>query len=228
MKTFLLCLFLITIGCSDSGNKESTLPNSEDTSKLNIESMEPRIIFFGDSLTAGFGLDDYETSWPHLIQNRLAKAGHSFHITNAGVSGDTTSGGMGRIEWVLGQKPTIFVLELGANDMLRGIPPAVTKKNLQAMIQKVQSEHPNCQILLIGMQATPNMGKSYRAEFNSIYPDLAKEAGIALVPFLLEKVAGIRSLNQKDGIHPTKEGHVLLVDTVYPYILKLAEKSKKR
>jgi acyl-CoA thioesterase-1 len=217
---FILCMF----ACEKAPLSENISPKdvaqTEDTSK--------RIIFFGDSLTAGYGLDDHEKSWPHLVVSRLASEGYHFKMTNAGVSGDTSSGGLGRIDWVLSQKPNIFILELGANDMLRGISPSVTRKNLKAMIEKVQREYPDCEILILGMKATPNLGKPFRDEFDAIYSNLARDSGITLLPFLLEKVAGIRNLNQKDGIHPTEEGHGLVADTVYPYLKKLAVRSYKR
>ncbi|TGN19238.1 arylesterase [Leptospira idonii] len=217
MRAVFCVLFLsaILISCSDPSQDEKKEVSAP------VLSEEPRIIFFGDSLTAGYGLNDYEEAWPHLVTNRLKTEGHFYQITNAGVSGDTSTGGLGRLDWALSQRPSIFVLELGANDMLRGITPQVTRSNLQSMIRKVKSEYPDCKILLVGMMAMPNMGKTYAAEFNRIYPDLAKEENVPLVPFLLEKVATIRKLNQKDGIHPTAEGHKLVADYVYPYLKKL-------
>ncbi|TGN13766.1 arylesterase [Leptospira ilyithenensis] len=220
MKLFLILLFSsVLLSCSDSSKDAEN-----EITKQESDSTEPRIIFFGDSLTAGYGLLDYEEAWPHLVVSRLKKEGFGYQITNAGVSGDTTSGGLGRIDWVLSQKPDIFVLELGANDMLRGISPKVTRSNLKSMIQKVKSTYPDCKILLVGMRATPNLGKKYATEFDSIYPDLAKEEDLSFIPFLLERVATIRKLNQKDGIHPTTEGHKLVAETVYPYLKKLTGK----
>lgn len=180
-----------------------------------------RIIYFGDSLTAGYGLADFEDAWPHVLNKRINAEGYSYQMTNAGVSGDTTSGGLGRLEWVLAEKPSVFVLELGANDMLRGISPTVTKENLRSMIRQIKSQYPSTKILLVGMYATPNMGKKYGSSFNTLYPELGKEEEVPLVPFILEKVASIRKLNQKDGIHPTEAGHKLVADTVYPYLKPL-------
>lgn len=220
MRYIFLFVFLI-LGCGEKTNLDSgkeAVPNSDQKN----HSHAPRIIFFGDSLTAGYGLVDFETSWPYLVNARMKKEGLDFEMTNAGVSGDTSSGGLGRIDWVLGQKPDIFVLELGANDMLRGIPPSVTRTNLKELVQKIKREYPKCEIVLIGMRATPNLGKGFRDEFDAIYPNLAKAEGLTFVPFLLEKVAGIRKLNQKDGIHPTEEGHALVAETVYPFIKKAA------
>ncbi|TGM47880.1 arylesterase [Leptospira biflexa] len=220
MPYFLTFLFLFfALGCGKPSDQ------TQDPKTQSIESNQTkRILYFGDSLTAGYGLSNYEDAWPHVLTNRINAEGYSYQMTNAGVSGDTTSGGLGRLEWVLAEKPSIFVLELGANDMLRGISPSVTKENLRSMIRQIKSLYPNTKILLVGMMATPNMGKKYANAFNSIYPDLAKEENVPLVPFILEKVATIRKLNQKDGIHPTDAGHKLVADTVYLYIKPLLEK----
>lgn len=220
MPYFLTFLSLfIALGCGKPSDQ------TQDPKTQSIESNQTkRILYFGDSLTAGYGLSNYEDAWPHVLTNRINAEGYSYQMTNAGVSGDTTSGGLGRLEWVLAEKPSIFVLELGANDMLRGISPSVTKENLRSMIRQIKSLYPNTKILLVGMMATPNMGKKYANAFNAIYPDLAKEENVPLVPFILEKVATIRKLNQKDGIHPTDAGHKLVADTVYPYIKPLLEK----
>lgn len=216
ISLLILCFFL---ACGKPATSESENQNgSQDSNQTK------RIVYFGDSLTAGYGLTNYEDAWPHVLTNRMNAEGYSYQMTNAGVSGDTTSGGLGRLEWVLAEKPTVFILELGANDMLRGISPAVTKENLRSMIKQIKSQYPSTKILLVGMIATPNMGKKYGNAFNAIYPELAKEESVPLVPFILEKVATIRKLNQKDGIHPTEEGHKLVADTVYPYLKPLLEK----
>ncbi|GBF50491.1 GDSL-like protein [Leptospira ryugenii] len=189
----------------------------------NTKDTRPRILFFGDSLTAGYGLDDVDLAWPRLVTDALKKEGYDYQMTNAGVSGDTSSGGLGRIEWVLEERADIFVLELGANDMLRGISPEVTKKNLKSIIHEVKARYPNCSLLLVGMKATPNLGKAYQKSFDSLYLELAKEEGIELMPFLLESVAGIRKWNQKDGIHPTEEGHKLVAQTALPFFRRIAK-----
>jgi acyl-CoA thioesterase-1 len=150
---------------------------------------EKTILFFGNSITAGYGLNPSE-AFPSLIQHRLDSLNLSYKVVNAGVSGETTSGGMGRIEWILKQPPDIFVLELGANDGLRGIQLSETKKNLQSIIDQVKLKNPGTIIILAGMQIPPNMGQKYAGEFRDIYPDLAKKNGIHLVPFLLEGVGG--------------------------------------
>ncbi|MCT8333253.1 arylesterase [Leptospira sp. 85282-16] len=214
---FISFFLLLTCGnSSDQTNADASLKKEANETK--------RIIFFGDSLTAGYGLMDFEDAWPHVLTKRIQAEGYSYQMTNAGVSGDTTSGGLGRLEWVLAEKPSIFVLELGANDMLRGISPSVTKENLRSMIRQIKSQYPNTKILLVGMYATPNMGKKYASAFNAIYPELSKEEDVPLVPFILEKVASIRKLNQKDGIHPTEAGHKLVAETVYSYLKPLIVK----
>lgn len=218
---YLISLFALffLLSCGNPSDSDSN-QKTEDPNALPSK----RIVYFGDSLTAGYGLLNFEDAWPHILTNRINAEGYAYQMTNAGVSGDTTSGGLGRLEWVLAEKPSIFVLELGANDMLRGINPSVTKENLRSMIRQVKSQYPGTKILLVGMIATPNMGKKYANAFNTIYPELAKEESVPLVPFILEKVATIRKLNQKDGIHPTEAGHKLVADTVYPYLKPLLEK----
>lgn len=211
-----LTSFVLMLSLLSCGEKNQTSERKPLEEKNAI-----RILFLGDSLTAGYGLLSYEDAWPHLVVKKLQTDGHSVQLTNAGVSGDTSSGGLGRLEWVLAEKPDIFVLELGANDMLRGIPAHVTKENLRKIIQLTRAQYPDVQILLVGMYATPNLGKKFAKEFNAIYPDLAKEEFVHLLPFLLEKVAGIRKFNQKDGIHPTEAGHALVAETVYPFLQKL-------
>ena len=136
-------------------------------------------------------------------------------VINAGVSGETTSGGSARIDWILRQPIDVFVLELGANDGLRGIPVTETKKNLQLIIDKVKEKNPETILVLAGMQVPPNMGPQYSKEFREIFPSLAKENNMILIPFLLEGVGGERALNQEDGIHPTAEGHAILADNIW-------------
>jgi acyl-CoA thioesterase-1 len=172
------------------------------------------IVFFGNSLTAGYGLDPRE-AFPALIQNKLDSLGLKYSVINAGLSGETTSGGDSRVDWVLNQKPDVFILELGANDGLRGIPLDETRANLQSIIDKVRKKNPEVKIVLAGMQIPPNMGPEYTSEFRTIFPDLAKANGIALIPFLLDGVAGNPDLNQRDGIHPTAEGQLIVASNVW-------------
>ena len=179
------------------------------------------MIFFGDSLTAGYGLDEPSLAFPGLIQARLDSAGLDYQVINAGVSGETSSGGVERIDWILSKPVDIFILELGANDGLRGIPIEVTTANLQAIIDKVKAKNEKARIILAGMEVPPNMGQRYTSAFRAMFPELAKKNNIELVPFLLEGVGGEPELNQADGIHPTVEGHKKVAENIWPYIQKV-------
>ena len=172
------------------------------------------ILFFGNSLTAGYGLEPAE-AFPALIQHKIDSLGLKFTSVNAGVSGETSSGGNGRIEWILKSSVDVFVLELGANDGLRGIPITETKKNLQAIIDKVKTKYPQAKLVLAGMQVPPNMGAKYSNEFRTMFVDLATQNNMSLIPFLLEGVGGVKSLNQQDGIHPNVEGAKIVADNVW-------------
>lgn len=173
----------------------------------------PKIIALGDSLTAGFGLTEKE-SYPYLLQQRLNEEGYNYEVVNAGVSGDTSLGGLERADWVLEQDGVkILVLELGANDLLRGLPVAKLKQNLASIIKKAKSK--NVSVLLCGMLAPPSMGSQYQRDFSNVFPDLAEEFGVAYLPFLLEGVAMNKALNQADGIHPNPEGTRIMTDNIY-------------
>lgn len=180
------------------------------------------MVFFGDSITAGYGLDEpAEEAFPALIQKKLDASGRSWRVVNAGLSGETTSGGLRRIEWVLRQPIDVFVLALGANDGLRGIEPAISRRNLQGIIDRVRAKNPAVKILLAGMQMPPTLGPEYTRDFAMIYPDLAEKNRLALVPFLLEGVGGTTEYNQADGIHPNAEGHRMVAKTVWAHLLPL-------
>ena len=181
---------------------------------LTLQTTEKKVIlFFGDSLTAGYGLST-EEAFPALAEKQLNKSGKSVKVVNAGLSGETSAGGLSRIDWILRQPIDIFVLELGANDGLRGLPLDQTQKNLQAIIDKVRAKYPKVKFVLAGMMVPPNMGKEYAADFKKIYPDLAKKNKATLIPFLLEDVGGIEKLNQTDGIHPNVEGHKIVARNI--------------
>ncbi len=209
-------LLILLISCGDAPKKatDTTESDSDSDTIVAAESSEKVILFFGDSLTAGYGLE-LEEAFPALIQNRLDSLGLDYTVINSGLSGETTSGGRNRLDWVLNQKVDVFVLELGANDGLRGIPLAETRSNLQAMIDLVRQKNADTQIVLAGMQIPPNMGPEYTTEFRKIFPELAEENQIALIPFLLEGVAGIPELNLEDGIHPTPEGHKIVRENIW-------------
>nr|WP_100765480.1 arylesterase [Leptospira ellisii]PJZ91989.1 arylesterase [Leptospira ellisii] len=183
-----------------------------------------RILFFGDSLTAGLGLDSPEEAFPGLLEKKLSKQGTKVKAVNAGMSGDTTSGGLARLDWALSGGFDVFVLELGANDSMRGISPEQTEHNLKEILSRVRKKNPQAKILLIGMRTFPNLGKEYRKKFESIFPKVAQEENLPLVPFFLDGVAGVKTLNQKDGIHPTAEGHKILANNLLPFFQKLLRK----
>lgn len=184
---------------------------------------QQRILFFGDSITAGYGVEEGQ-AFPELIQGKIDSAGWNFRVVNGGLSGETSAGGLRRVDWMLRQPFDLFVLELGANDGLRGIDPASTKENLQGIIDKVKADRPNARIVLTGMQMPPNMGPEYTERFRSVYPELAEENDVELIPFLLEKVGGEEDLNQSDGIHPNAEGHRMIAETVWEYLKPMLEK----
>jgi acyl-CoA thioesterase-1 len=172
----------------------------------------PRIVFLGDSLTAGYGLAK-EASVPSLIQQRLRESGYPHEVVNAGVSGDTSAGGLSRLDWSLEGDVEILVIELGANDGLRGLPVASLKKNLSEIITRAQAR--GIRVVLTGMEAPPNFGAAYTAEFREVYRQLARELDVIFVPFYLEGVAGIARLNIEDGIHPNAEGSRIIEKTVW-------------
>ena len=182
----------------------------------------PKIIAFGDSLTAGFGLTEAE-SYPYLLQKKLNEDGYNYEVVNAGVSGDTSLGGLERADWVLGQENArIVILELGANDLLRGMPVDRMKSNLDKIIRKAQEK--NIKVLLCGMLAPPTMGSDYQRDYVNAFPDLADERDVAFLPFLLDKVATKRELNQADGIHPNAEGTRIMTENVYSALKPLLTK----
>ena len=209
--------FLLAAGCGDGKNGKPTAPDAGPARQTPSETVaEPghTILFFGNSLTAGLGVEP-EQAFPGLIGKRLDSLAYPYRIINAGLSGETTASGVNRLDWVLRQPVDIFVLELGANDGLRGIPLSETRQNLETIIRKVREANPRVQIILTGMQLPPNMGPAYTAEFRELFPSLAQTYDLLLVPFLLEGVGGVPELNQADGIHPTPEGHKILAENVW-------------
>ena len=207
----LAALLAATFGCAASklpvGNANKPLKAPPSTSN------RPKIIALGDSLTAGFGLSEKE-SYPYLLQQKLKADGYDYEVVNAGVSGDTSAGGLDRADWVLEQENAkILVLELGANDMLRGIPVARMKDNLDKIIKKAKAK--NLKVLLCGMLAPPTMGAQYTRDFMVAFPDVASENKVDFLPFLLENIALNKELNQGDGIHPNAAGERIMTDNIY-------------
>lgn len=180
----------------------------------------PRIVCLGDSLTAGLGVSPDE-AFPALLEERLRAAGYRYEVTNAGVSGDTSAGARRRLEWSLGGDVRVLIVALGGNDGLRGLPVRAMRQNLAAIIEEAQAR--GIAVLLAGMEAPPNFGPAYTREFRTAYADLAKTYGVAFVPFLLEGVAGVRELNQTDGVHPTGEGQRAIADLLWPELERLLQ-----
>jgi acyl-CoA thioesterase-1 len=178
------------------------------------------ILFFGDSITAGLGVDKSQ-AFPALIQQKIDSLGLNYEAINAGLSGETSAGGLRRIDWVLQRKVDIMVLELGGNDGLRGIDLSDTKKNLQQIIDKVEAKYPGVQIILAGMQVPPNLGQDYTREFESMYPELAEKNDLPLIPMVMNKVGGNDELMQGDGIHPTPKGHQVIAETIWQQVKPL-------
>lgn len=173
-----------------------------------------KILFFGDSITAGYGIDKNK-AFPALIQQKIDSLDWNFKAVNAGLSGETSAGGLRRVDWILRQDFKVFILELGGNDGLRGIDVESTKQNLKKIIDKVRDKKPDAKIILTGMQVPPNLGPEYTGDFKEMYPEIAKEKDVTLIPFLLEDVGGNPDLNQGDGIHPTAKGHKIIAETVW-------------
>lgn len=178
------------------------------------------LLFYGDSLTAGYGLDPGE-AYPALIQQKFDDAKLDWKVVNAGLSGETTAGGLRRLDWILRQSVDIFVIELGGNDGLRGLAPEITRRNLQTMIERIRAKNPHTVVVLAGMQVPTNMGQDYARAFAKIYPELAEKNHTALIPFLLAGVGGVPELNQADGIHPTAAGHRIVAETVWTVLQPL-------
>jgi acyl-CoA thioesterase-1 len=224
-------LLTILAGCSsrevvwpeEEARPERSVPADSDSPQHGAAG--PRVIFLGDSLTAGYGLSE-EEAFPALIGARLAAEGRPIRLVNAGVSGDTSAGGLRRLAWLLAQRPHILVVELGANDGLRGLPLEQTESNLRQIIER--SVESGSQVLLLGMQVPPNYGADYAQGFAAIYPRVARELGIPLVHFLLDGVGGRLELNLADGIHPTAEGHQILTANVLPYLEELLDDLEAR
>lgn len=216
--TFLtLVSIFFLISCNNNENTSSETDAQQETSQevpVSQEKKNKKIIFLGNSLTAAYGLDP-DQGFPALIQAKIDSLGLDYEVINAGLSGETTAGGAERVDWILQQPVDIFILELGGNDGLRGIEPEASYKNLKSIVDKVQAKYPDAQIILAGMQAPPNMGPDFTQKFRDMYPQLAREENLALIPFLLENVGGIPALNLQDGIHPNVEGQKIVAENVW-------------
>lgn len=208
----ILALLLCGCGKTGDGNRSGNVA-ARPLITPQITSDKPKIVAFGDSLTAGFGLTENE-SYPYLLQQKLTADGFDYEVVNAGVSGDTSLGGLERADWVLETgNVKVLILELGANDLLRGIPVAKMKVNLDEIIKKAQAK--NVKVLLCGMLAPPTMGTDYQRDFNAAFPDLANQHKLNFLPFILENIALKKELNQADSIHPNADGEKIMTDNVY-------------
>ncbi|TXE05677.1 arylesterase [Gelidibacter salicanalis] len=220
-KLIKFCYFILPLllfSCGDSDAKKNT--NIDQTETQVEEAKTPvtatkTILCFGDSITAGYGLDDTTEAYPALVQQKIDSLDLNYTVVNSGVSGETTAGGKSRIDWVIKQPIDIFLLELGANDGLRGVALSETRANLQSIIDVVKTKSPETTIILAGMELPPNMGKEYTTGFRELYADLAEKNNLEFIPFILKDVGGIAALNLGDGIHPNVEGHKILAETVW-------------
>jgi acyl-CoA thioesterase I len=203
-----------TLACGREEPAERGAPPASSAAMAPAADARPAVVFLGTSLTAGLGVPA-DAAYPALIQERIDASGLAYRVVNAGVSGDTSAGGLRRIDWLLRQPLAALVIELGANDMLRGQDVAALRENLQQIIDRTRARHPHARIVIAGMQSAPNLGEAYAAEFTRAYVELARANEAALVPFLLDGVASIAELNQPDGIHPTPEGHRRIADNVW-------------
>lgn len=216
----LLILTAIISGCGNGQKKDvkagkpAAQPTETGPGSTEASAKPQNILFFGTSLTAGLGVDPTE-AYPALIQKKIDSLHLHYKVINGGLSGETSAAGKNRIGWLLKQPINIFVLELGANDGLRGLPLAETRNNLQAVIDRVKKKYPKAKMVMLGMQMPPNLGATYTAEFKALFSDLATKNNMTYVPFLLDGVGGVSKLNQQDGIHPTAEGHQILAQNVW-------------
>lgn len=219
----------LSTGCSggsDSARSDPSAPAAPATASAAAvppASARPRIVCLGDSLTAGYGLPSPDQAYPALLEKKLADEGLAFDVINAGVSGDTSAGGLRRLDWSLQGDVRVLVVALGGNDALRGLPPAELRTNLTAIIDQASARH--VRVLLLGMEAPPNFGEQYTKDFREAYRSVAAERHVPLVPFFLNGVAGIATLNQSDGIHPTAEGQRRIADAIWPEVRALASGS---
>ncbi|HEY7026175.1 MAG TPA: arylesterase [Gemmatimonadales bacterium] len=207
----------------DSSAQRAAADSSPPPTALSAPTDLPAIVFLGTSLTAGLGVE-LDQAYPALIQQKIDSLGMHYRVVNAGVSGESSAGALNRIDWVMREKPTILLIETGANDGLRGQDLDSLKANIQAIINRVHEQAPNTRIILLGMAALPNLGAQYTKAFRAIYPAVARANHIPLVPFLLAGVAGVDSLNQEDGVHPTPAGHRIIANNVWPALESVLSK----
>jgi acyl-CoA thioesterase I len=227
-RVFFACVMLVASACSPAeppASVERAPEASAPAAPIARTAGAPRIVILGDSLTAGLGLDR-DLAFPALLQKHLDRLGHRYEVVNAGVSGDTTAGGLRRLEWSIEGNTRVLVIALGGNDGLRGLPVSDTRKNLDEIITRARQR--GIVVVLAGMEAPPNYGGSYTTQFRQVFRDLATEHGVVFIPFLLEGVAGVPALNQPDGIHPNAEGARAVEQLVWTAIAPIVEGTSTR
>ena len=231
LKLLLPLLLMLLAACGGASepprseaSPDTTAPATRDTARAE---RTINVLVLGNSLAAGYGLSPDE-AFPAVLQRKVDSLGWPVRIINAGLSGETSAGGLRRIEWLLRERIDVLILELGANDGLRGIDPEVTRRNLQGIIDSVRARYPDADIILAGMQLPPNLGPDYTAAFRAIYPELARANDAHLIPFLLEGVGGVPELNQADGIHPTAEGQRIVAENVWRVLRPVLERQLSR
>jgi len=220
-RTWSLLMLFLMVSCSGQAQKAEPIVAQNSTSAAKqdsaVEASKKVILIFGDSITAGYGLEQ-EQAFPALLQTKIDSVQAPWKVINGGLSGETTAAGLRRLEWTLQQPVDLLLIELGGNDALRGVSVSEMRSNLDKMIQMTKSKYPDAIIVLAGMKVPPNLGPQYGNEFEAVYAQLAKKHGITLIPFILEGVGGNENLNQADQIHPTAEGHRIIAKTVWEVI----------
>jgi acyl-CoA thioesterase I len=230
LTTHLFVTFL-SLSLAIAGCQSATVRDQEQTRKTEAETPNPlpekkTIVFFGNSLTTGYGLEESE-SFPSIIQDKIDSLNLPYRVVNAGVSGETSAGGLSRIDWILKQPVDIFILELGGNDALRGFDLSATRSNLTNIIDRVRAKDTGIKIIVAGMKAPPNMGQKYSADFENIFRELSDKKNTLLIPFLLEGVAGNPDLNLADNIHPNPKGQIIVAENVWNVLKDVLEHNHK-
>jgi acyl-CoA thioesterase-1 len=218
LRAFQFLLLLWMTGSLWAANEPVTNPSGK---------ARGRIVILGDSITAGFGLDDPNQAYPAILQQKIDAAGLPYTVANAGLSGDTTAGGLRRVDWALGEGADVLIIALGGNDGLRGLSPKQTEENLLGIIKRARAKSPGIAVIIAGMQMPENMGREFVAKFRAVFPRVAQEAGVTLLPFLLEGVGGVPELNQADMIHPTPEGQKKVAENVWKVLERVLRKDGK-
>jgi len=224
MRRKILVYGLLALAAACGREEQQPAERASETEASPSDTSRPVVLFLGTSLTAGMGVSS-EQAYPALIQAKIDSAGLGFRVVNAGVNGETSAGGLRRTDWLLRQPVAMLVVELGANDMLRGQDVSAMRANLQEIIDRTRVAHPEARIVIAGMQAAPNLGEPYVSEFAATFVELAEETDAVLIPFLLDGVAGVPELNQPDAIHPTAEGQVIVAENVWEVVGSLLRES---